>query len=1048
VTEIGLVRHIRIRRNFLMSGHAARTLSAIVVTVIFAFASFSIWQNHLLVLDERQQGMESMGVVLAEQTARYVQVFDLIVQEVTSRAAEMSIATPAEFADRLGTEEIRVDLAQRVKNVPQVDAIVLISADGRVLNTSRPGPVQQIDVTGREYFHYLKTYNDSGMFIGSPAKAAVSGKISLFFARRITGPDGAFLGLVLCVVDLQYLNDFYRSASEHLGQAVTLLRRDGTMLLRYPDPASAIGIKLPLGSPWYARVTEGGGNYITPGTVDHIPSLVSVHPLRDYPLVIDVLMDQAVALAPWRRQTAYTIAIAVSAALCISMLVQVLVRQFRSQVEHNAMLEEAATRLSEGQQMLRSFAEMSADWFWEQDAAIRFKFNPNIPFMIATDDTGKTRRDVADPAMSEERWTKHEADIASRVLFRNFRWERIGSDGNRRFLSTSGDPTFDRHGVFSGYRGTGRDITAEVEAAERLARANHDLELGRQQFDAVLSNITHGVCFFDGQRRLLLCNPRYAEIYNLPQEATSVGRSLEEIVTARYAAGSMPDTSPSDFLLSRVQVVAANQPARTVTALRNGRFIAINHQPMPNGGWVATHDDITEQKQAEASILFMARHDALTKLPNRALFHERMEQAIAMAGRGSPFAVLCLDLDKFKHINDTLGHPVGDGLLVAVAGRLRACVREIDTIARLGGDEFAIIQLAVHQPDDADVLAQRIIAAFGKPFDIGGHQVMSGVSIGAIAIWENAISYESVMRNADIALYLAKTEGRGTVRFFEPEMDARIHERRLLELELQGAVARNEFELYYQPQVSLIANKIIGFEALLRWRHPVRGLVSPIDFIPVAEETGTIVEIGEWVLRNACFEAENWPIDISVAVNLSPVQFKKHDLVTIVQAALDASGLNPDRLELEITESIFLRNSEDTLNALRRLRAMGVKIALDDFGTGYSSLSYLQSFPFSKIKIDKSFVSDLVTNRESMSIIRAVIGLGQSLNMTTIAEGVETREQLDKLRTKGCAEAQGYFFSRPRPANELPSLIASLQEIDGWASSAPIASSHLPASPQ
>jgi diguanylate cyclase (GGDEF)-like protein len=572
-----------------------------------------------------------------------------------------------------------------------------------------------------------------------------------------------------------------------------------------------------------------------------------------------------------------------------------------------------------------------------------------------------------------------------------------------------------------------------------MAQSNAALELSRQQLDAVLSNITHGVCLFDGQRRLLLCNPRYGEIYSLPPEATSVGRSLEEVVEARYAVGSMPDMSPSDFLVSRDLVVAANQPARTVTALRNGRFIAINHQPMPHGGWIATHDDITEQKQAEVSILFMARHDALTKLPNRVLFRERMEQAIAMAGRGNPFAVLCIDLDRFKHVNDTLGHPVGDGLLVAVADRLRACVREIDTIARLGGDEFAIIQLAIHQPADADALARRIIAAFRAPFDVGAHQIMSGVSIGAVAITENAISYENVMRDADIALYLAKTEGRGTVRFFEPEMDARIHERRLLELELQGAVARNEFELYYQPQVSLIANKIIGFEALLRWRHPVRGLVSPIDFIPVAEETGIIVEIGEWVLRTACFEAENWPTDISVAVNLSSVQFKKHDLVATVQAALDASGLKPDRLELEITESIFLSHSEDTLNALHRLRAMGVKVALDDFGTGYSSLSYLQSFPFSKIKIDKSFVRDLVTNKESMSIIRAVIGLGQSLTMATIAEGVETREQLDKLRAMGCAEAQGYFFSRPRPADELPSLIVRLQKIDGWATSDRIA---------
>jgi diguanylate cyclase (GGDEF)-like protein len=396
---------------------------------------------------------------------------------------------------------------------------------------------------------------------------------------------------------------------------------------------------------------------------------------------------------------------------------------------------------------------------------------------------------------------------------------------------------------------------------------------------------------------------------------------------------------------------------------------------------------------------------------------------------------MCLDLDNFKQVNDTMGHPVGDGLLVAVADRLSACVREVDTVARLGGDEFAIIQLGARQPDDAEVLAARIVAAFLQPFEVGGHQIMTGVSIGVAVAPGDGASYETLMRDADIALYLAKTEGGGRVRFFEAEMDSRIHIRRLLELDLQVAISRKEFELYYQPLVSLITDKIIGFEALLRWHHPVRGLVSPMDFIPVAEETGMIVTIGEWVLHTACFEAENWPDDITVAVNLSPVQFKKGDLVGTVQAALAASGLRPDRLELEITESVFLRDTVGTLTALRQLRAMGIGVALDDFGTGYSSLSYLHSFPFSKIKIDQSFVRDLMTNHESMSIVRAVTGLGKSLGIKTIAEGVETREQLDKLRDKGCDEVQGYFFSRPRPASEVPALIEKLRQIGQGANS-------------
>jgi diguanylate cyclase (GGDEF)-like protein len=309
-----------------------------------------------------------------------------------------------------------------------------------------------------------------------------------------------------------------------------------------------------------------------------------------------------------------------------------------------------------------------------------------------------------------------------------------------------------------------------------------------------------------------------------------IGRSLEAILNYRYAAGTLPDSPVSDYLTWQDQLAAADQHSNAVVALRNGRYIAIHYQPMPGGAWVATHEDVTIQQQAAASIAFMAHHDALTKLPNRVLFRERMEQAMFAAGRGAEFAVICIDLDNFKQVNDTLGHPVGDGLLLAVADRLQACVRAGDTVARLGGDEFAIIQLSIRQPEDAEALASRIIAAFTEYFEVDGHQIKTGASIGVTTAAGDNISSETLMRDADIALYLAKTEGRGTIRFFEPEMDARIHLRRVLELDLRNAVARNEFELYYQPMVSLISNKVIGFEALLRWHHPVRGLVSPLDF--------------------------------------------------------------------------------------------------------------------------------------------------------------------------------------------------------------------------
>jgi diguanylate cyclase (GGDEF)-like protein len=782
VIVMGLIQWIGVSRGLLRSGRAAMLLSALVVSIIVATAGFTIRQNCQSAFDEHQRGMKSMGIVVAEQTARYVQVIDLIVREVQSRIANLDIKTPADFRRQSGTQEVHAYLAESVKNVPQADAIVLVGADGMALNWSRVGPVPRIDATGRDYFTYFKEHDDPGIFIGSLSKGLVTGKLSLFFARRISGPEGRFLGVVLGIVDVKYLSDFYQTASEHLGEAVTLLHRDGTMLMHYPNPAAAIGVKLPQGSPWYVRVAEGGGSYVTPGILSGIASLVSVHPLRDYPLVVDILLDKVVVFAELRRQTAYIIAFALAAALCVSGLFWVLARQFRWQVEQNAKLEEAAGRLSEGQQMLRSYAEMSVDWFWQQDADLRFTYDSNVPFMIASDDTGKTRRELADPTISEARWAKHEADLAARVPFRDFRFERIGSDGERHYISTSGDPVFDRNGVFNGYRGTGREITAEVRANARLAQANAELELSHQQIEAVLKNITHGVSSFDGAQRLQVWNRRYVEIYNLPPGAACVGRSFEEIVGYRLAAGTI-DVAPVDYLARPAELGAANQPSSQVVTLKNGRIVVIHYQPMLDGGWVATHEDVTERHQAEASIAFLAQHDTLTRLANRALFNDRLEQAIVMAGRGSEFAVICLDLDHFKAVNDTLGHPVGDGLLQAVADRLQACVREGDTVARLGGDEFAIIQLAVAQPDHAELLTSRIMNAFHDPIDVEGHQIMTGLSVGvALAPGDGATS-ETLLRNADIALYLAKTEGRGTVRFFEPEMDARIQLRRTLALD-------------------------------------------------------------------------------------------------------------------------------------------------------------------------------------------------------------------------------------------------------------------------
>src|SRR6266404_7460796 len=441
-------------------------------------------------------------------------------------------------------------------------------------------------------------------------------------------------------------------------------------------------------------------------------------------------------------------------------------------------------------------------------------------------------------------------------------------------------------------------------------------------------------------------------------------------------------------------------------------------------GFLVAVVDITERRKAEARIAYMAHHDGLTDLANRELYQDRLREALEQGQSGNKrVAVLCVDLDLFKNVNDSFGHPMGDRLLRLVADRLRSQVRGNILVARLGGDEFAIIISSDVSPNEVSDYATRLIQILSATYDIDGIEVVVGASIGIALSPGDGDSCEELMRNADMALYRAKSDGGGVHRFFEREMDRQAQKRRDMELDLRRAFANGEFELHYQPLVNIAADRISGFESLLRWRHPEKGMISPADFIPVAEDIGLIVALGEWVLRKACTEAVKWPADVKVAVNLSPVQFRSRNLVQVVISALAHSGLSPTRLELEITESLFLAETEANLAILHQLRELGVSISMDDFGTGYSSLSYLRSFPFDKIKIDRSFVKDLAQRSDCVAIVRAISGLGRSLNITTTAEGVETMDQLDWLRAEGCNEVQGFLFSAARPAAEVEQLL-------------------------
>ncbi len=587
-----------------------------------------------------------------------------------------------------------------------------------------------------------------------------------------------------------------------------------------------------------------------------------------------------------------------------------------------------------------------------------------------------------------------------------------------------------------GAMATHEDITAREEIRARLKKQyelgkeqEENLRIRNLQFDTAINNMSQGLCFFDAAHHLIVCNDRYIDMYDLPRERVGPGTSLAEIVDMRFEVGSFPAMSREEYLHWRSKVAVSAEPTDSIVELRNGRTFKIRHRPMPDGGWVATHEDITEQRQSEVKIEYMAHHDSLTDLANRVLLNERLEHALGhRIHREEIVAVHHLDLDQFKAVNDTFGHLAGDKLLKIVADRLRGLVRETDTIGRMGGDEFVIVQGPIKDPADATSLAQRIIALISEPYDIDGHPAVIGASIGIAVGPGDGLRPDKLLRNADLALYRAKGDGRGTFRFFEPAMDLQMQTRRIMEQDLRKALAAGEFELHYQPVVNLASTEISGFEALIRWNHPEKGMVAPATFIPLAEEIGFIVPIGEWVIRQACATAAQWPEDLHVAVNISAVQFRSPGLMQIIVGALATSGLHPTRLEIEITETVLLQNKETTLALLHQLRALGIRIAMDDFGTGYSSLTYLQCFPFDKIKIDRSFVKDITENTGSLNIVRAVAALANGMGMTATAEGVETSEQLDKITSEGCTEMQGYLFSKPLPASEIERLFLSGRE--------------------
>jgi diguanylate cyclase (GGDEF)-like protein len=993
----------RTRFRFLVA-IAAGLLAAAVLAI-----GLTIWWLRSDEIGDATKDTGNLATVLAEQTNLAVQSIDLVFNDIQERLENLGAKTQDNFGHLQQDKNTYHSLLDSLSHLSQASLIALIDKNGRVVTTTQKWPTPSIDLTNRDYFQHLKNNDDKGIYVGKPVADHTTGLETIFFAKRVNDSNNAFLGLIVVGVRVTYFQHIYNSITSLTDQSFLLLRNDGTTILRYPDPKDWGGEIMPKESPWHRLVSQGGGAYRSPGYFDGKARLVAVRPLSDYPLVIDVGVSETAALAGWRKH-ALTIGIGtLLMIICSVFLLRALTNHTKRLVssetalaEEQAKVDAALSNMLQGLVMFDPSARLVVcnrrylDMYGLSPDTVKpgCTLSELLNYRVAA---GAFFSDNPEQYMSELVTAAQQGTSISKITTLH--------DG--RIISIINQPV-----AGGGWVATHEDVTDKV-------KAENAKEEQRRQRDAALSNMSQGLAMFDASARLVVCNQRFLKMYRLPPEIVTPGCPFREIIACRIKNDNYFTADIETFISDLRAKLGSGITVKKFSNLPDGRIISVVDHPTADGGWVTTHEDVTELRRAEERISYAAQHDALTDLANRTQFGVQLDQALKRVGRGEHFAVLYLDLDNFKFINDTLGHLNGDELLKAVAGRLQSCVRDLDTLARLGGDEFGIIQAAIKQPSDVAYLAVRIQEALREPYDIAGHRFIVGVSIGIAISPDNGAEAEQLLKNADLAMYQAKANGRGTFCFFESEMDTRVKARSALEFELRQAIMCDQFELHYQPVVNLRDGTITGCEALLRWHHPERGMISPADFIPIAEETGLIDQLGEWALRTACAEAVNWPDDIKIAVNVSPVQFRNQALVLTVIGALAASGLPADRLELEVTETAIIHDEEATLAKLSQLREMGVKISLDDFGTGYSSLSYLQRIPFDKIKIDQSFIENVADNDVSLAIVQAVVTVAKARNVITAAEGVETEQQRELLRMLGCSEMQGYLFSHPVPAQDL-----------------------------
>ena len=902
-----LLRGFPVLRLWAGLSSASKRLIAVgagLLLTMVAAVTITMWDMRSVALTDVRQNVGKLGIAIAEQTTRSIQAVDLALDELRKDILADGIDTPERFRAELQNISLHNVLRQRDDALPQADAFTIIGADGKLVNFSRQWPIPQTDLSDRDYFRYFSTHDDPGAFISAPVQNRGNGGWTAYVVRRVNGPSGNFLGMVLGALDLSYFRDFYQALTVGAGTTVTLLKRDGTALVSFPTTARIGEMVPPAPNPWHGIVARRKpDSFVTQGVLAPGFRVVSVHPLLDYPLVVNVSVSEWDSLANWRKAVLLAAIGTASAVLCVILLLRALTLQLQRLERSEASLAEQNTKLE----------------------------------------------------------TTH-----------------------RRMESQA----------------------TELQASrERLAEQSAAL-------GTTLDHMNQGILMVDSQRIVAVCNTRAIEMLDLPAPLMTSRPTFDDVVSHQRDIGEFKseDTPP---WVGKAELV--NAPVVYERRRPNGRILEIQSVPLNNGGMVRTYTDITERRISEEQVRYFAHHDGLTKLVNRVVFQERLQHAIELADRSDRnIAVLYLDLDRFKLVNDTRGHQTGDKLLVQVAARLRGAVRDVDTVARMGGDEFAIIQPLIEQPNSSAKLAERVLHLIKQPFTIDGAQCNVGVSVGIAHYPDHAANASDLLRNADTALYRAKADGRGIYCVFEKYMDVRQQQLFVLEQDLRDAVEEQQFILEYQPIVDTATRRILCLEALLRWRHPKHGVIAPAEFISLAENSGLIIPIGLWTLEAACREAATWPEDIKVAVNLSPVQFNQDSLIHQLTGILRRTGLSPDRLMLEVTEGLLLEETSTVLGTMARLRTLGVRFSLDDFGTAHAGLSYLRRFPFDSIKIDKSFVQDTVDQPGARAIVAAVLGIGEALGLAVIAEGVETEAQFAELKRMQCKQAQGFLIGRPR----------------------------------